>query len=127
MRHIRRGQVGDIYLVPELCYPCGLTNELRSNFRLEGCLHMPPAGRFKTIQMFKDAKNGIRQNESANPNISNHRMTDVQLNYSPVEVMGRQLPPEEIMCGNGQVTRPDDKADRRKFSTSLNEVTRLLE
>jgi len=63
LRDIRRGQVGDIYLVPELCYPCGLNDELRSNFRLmkdlAGCLHMPPTGRVGTMQKFID---GVGEN-----------------------------------------------------------------
>ncbi|CAL8069291.1 unnamed protein product [Orchesella dallaii] len=120
LRDIRRAHVGHIYLVPELCYPCGLTDELRSNFRLmkefAHCLHMPTAGRFKTMQKFMD---GIPQNESIQTYISNHGMANVQFNYGPVELIGRQLPPEEIMCGNGQVTLSDDKADWTNASQNV--------
>ncbi|ODM95772.1 Protein aubergine, partial [Orchesella cincta] len=36
---------------------------------------------------------------------------NIQLSPNPVELTGRMLPPEEIVCGNSQVTRLDDKAD----------------
>jgi len=52
----RRGQVGDIYLVPELCFPCGLNDELRANLRLmkdlAGCLHALPGKRVQVMQQF---------------------------------------------------------------------------
>lgn len=55
-RDIRRGQIHPIYLVPELCYPCGLTEELRSNFRLmKDCardLHMDPNRRVQVMRDF---------------------------------------------------------------------------
>ncbi|CAL8120085.1 unnamed protein product [Orchesella dallaii] len=55
-REQRRGMTGDVYLVPELCFPAGLNDELRSNFRLmrdiASCLHMSPTNRVKTMQDF---------------------------------------------------------------------------
>lgn len=62
LRDVRRGQTGDIYLVPELCYPCGLNEELRGNFRLMKdlavCLHQPPGERVDQMQNFVRALKG---------------------------------------------------------------------
>lgn len=56
MRDLRRGQTGNIVLVPELCYPCGLTEKIRSNMALMreigGHMHPTPGKRVEIMTGF---------------------------------------------------------------------------
>jgi len=57
-KDLHRGQTGPIYLVPELCHETGLTEGMRSNFRLmkdlSEHLHMVPEKRAVATQNFVD-------------------------------------------------------------------------
>ncbi|CAL8078840.1 unnamed protein product [Orchesella dallaii] len=86
VRDIRRGQVGDIYLVPELCYPCEHTDEFRSNFRLmkelAHCLHLPPTGRVNTMQ-YTEVHGWDSPKRIGN---CNQRKSCVEMDRSPVQM-----------------------------------------
>ncbi|ODM88100.1 Piwi-like protein 1 [Orchesella cincta] len=138
------GQVGDIYLVPELCFPfgliddlvqrlarwgraivvtgsakpgfpCGLHDNLRSNFRLmkdlAGCLYMSPNGGVARWRDFLLERGRMLKSAHFEFIQASIKSWNIQLSPKPVELTGRKLLPEEIVCGNSQVTRLDDKAD----------------
>ncbi|CAL8071195.1 unnamed protein product [Orchesella dallaii] len=104
----RRGMIGDVYLVPELCFPAGLNDELRANFRLmkelASCLHMDPTNRLKTTQ---DFMNSIQSSADVQTALA---AWGVGFNRAPVEVAARQIPPEKLLFKN-DTFQLDDKAD----------------
>ncbi|ODM90222.1 Piwi-like protein 1 [Orchesella cincta] len=108
-RDQRRGMIDDIYLVPELCFPCGLNDQLRANFRLmrdlASCLHMDATNRVRTMQRFMD-------NVHTSPEVQNELRTwGATFQRTPVQVKARQITHEKIIFGN-QVQIPlDDRVD----------------
>ncbi|ODM98432.1 Piwi-like protein 1 [Orchesella cincta] len=108
-RDQRRGMLDDIYLVPELCYPCGLNDQLRANFSLmkalSGHLHMNATQRVQTMQNFMDKVH-------ASPEIQKElKAWGASFQKTPIQVNARQLPYQKILFGNKVVTTLDDKVD----------------
>jgi len=108
IRDIRRGDTGDIALIPELCHQTGLTQSMRSNFRLmkdlSQYLHMLPTQRLNQTRKFI---NRLRDSTDVSAELSKWGM---RFKPDPVEVSGRILLREKIQFQNG-LEYPNDKAD----------------
>ncbi|XP_022818139.1 piwi-like protein Siwi [Spodoptera litura] len=97
-RDIRAGMPELVYLVPELCRQTGLTDEMRSNFKLMKALDahtkIGPDVRIQKLMAFN-------QRLTRNPEVVKE-MGDWALTLSNelIKIKGRQLPPENIIQGN---------------------------
>ncbi|XP_064649960.1 piwi-like protein 1 [Lineus longissimus] len=93
-RDIRAGQEGPIYLIPELCYLTGLSDQIRNDFRVMRDLathtRIGPSGRVDRLTKFISKL-------SANPDVKKE-MSGWGLEFAShlVRVPARQLHPEKI-------------------------------
>jgi aubergine-like protein len=93
-RDQRRGMEGPILLIPELCYCTGLSDDMRSDFKMmkaiSGYTHMDPRGKKETLEGF------VRQ-IGTNPE-ANQIMNDWNLEFDKnlVQLNSRLLNPENI-------------------------------
>ncbi|KAK7087801.1 piwi-like protein 1 [Littorina saxatilis] len=112
-RDIRRGQVGMIYLLPELCTITGLSDANRADFRLmnDVAVHtrIAPDGRVKKLMSFM---NSIKKNETVVKELAKWNLA-----FAPEleNIKARQLPQEAIlMTDRGKdvaLTYRQDEAD----------------
>ncbi|XP_076054688.1 argonaute 3 [Oratosquilla oratoria] len=88
-------------LVPELCYMTGLTDEMRSDFRVMKDLaqhtQMTPSARQASLRSFVKNVNG---NEEACKVLSDWGLI---LEDTSLELEGRLLPPENILFGSREI------------------------
>lgn len=86
----------EIHLVPEVCFMTGLTDQMRKNFNVMRDLaqhtKQDPNQKESTLRGFKDTIN-------ASPEASEY-LRNWNLEMAPVllDVEGRKLPPEQIIC-----------------------------
>ncbi|KAH9639050.1 hypothetical protein HF086_003581 [Spodoptera exigua] len=97
-RDIRAGMPELVYLVPELCRQTGLTDEMRTNFKLMKALDahtkIGPDVRIQKLMAFN-------QRLTRNPEVVKEMADwDLSLSTELVKIKGRQLPPENIVQGN---------------------------
>lgn len=110
-KDINKGVTGDIYLLPSLCNPTGLSNDMRKNFslmkRLSEHLHMDPTTRKKKLDefMYRLTTNEKVQEEFAAWNI---KFAAAALN-TEARIMKKQ----QIVLGPDPDSPilPDDKGD----------------
>ncbi|OXA45717.1 Protein piwi [Folsomia candida] len=99
-RDIRRGDVGDKILPPEICYQTGLNDEMRSNFRLmkdlAGHLHMAPQQRIQQTVQF------VRRMIESEEVTSELLAWGMRIQGVPCEIPGRLLDQESIRFKSGQ-------------------------
>lgn len=95
-RELRAGQAELIYLVPELCFLTGLTDEMRANFRLMKALgditRVPPRDIMSKLVTFRK-----RIENSAAKDV--FKPWDLALDRDLVKVQGHILQPETIVLG----------------------------
>ncbi len=95
-----------IYLVPELCYMTGLTDEMRSNFNLMKRLAEISSG--NPEGKLKECKGLIRQfsiNERCKKDCENW---DMKVSEEPISVLGYRLNAGRYLMKNGQRSFPTD-------------------
>ncbi|XP_035709089.1 piwi-like protein Siwi [Folsomia candida] len=101
-RDIRRGDIGDKILPPEICYQTGLNEEMRANFRLmkdlSGHLHMQPQQRIQQTVQF------VRRMIESNDVTSELLAWGMRMQGVPCEVQGRQLDQEALCFKSGNVS-----------------------
>jgi aubergine-like protein len=110
-RDINKGITGDIYLIPSLCNPTGLSDDMRKNFalmkKLSTHLHMDPVTRKKKLDefMYKLDTDPLVQAEL--------KAWNVQFNPKALSMEARVLPKQAIVVGPDpeQPIMPDDKGD----------------
>jgi len=108
-RDRRGGQEGPCFLVPELCYMTGLTDEQRADFRLTSSLsqwtRMDPTARAATLMKLSHRLTGV-------PEIRDELMKwNMKFSTDLVKCPGRLLPPEGISLGGKTVNYRSDNAD----------------
>ncbi|XP_021946660.1 piwi-like protein Siwi [Folsomia candida] len=122
-KDINKGVTGDIYLLPSLCNPTGLSNDMRKNFslmkRLSEHLHMDPTTRKKKLDefMYRLTTNEKVQEEFAAWNI---KFAATALN-TEARIMKKQ----QIVLGPDPDSPilPDDKGDwTRPMKNSRSEM-----
>lgn len=99
----------EILLVPEFCYMTGLTDKIRSDFKimrdLAAVTQVVPEARRKVIKSFIE---DVRKHETAGALLRSWglKMADDLTRYK-----GRTLDPETILYGGGKKSIVNDKAD----------------
>ena len=97
MKDRRRGEEGAKYLVPELCFMTGLSDEQRANFNLMKDLaqytRQDPKTRQESLKRFATSVGG---NEEINKMLSRW---NIQFNQQLLQLRGRLLKPETILGG----------------------------
>ena len=92
-------------LVPEICYLAGITDSIRSDFRITKDLatvtKVGPEQRRQVIRNFIQQVNG---NEVTKKILSDWGLT---IEDDTLNLMGRVLDPEEILFGNDYKTKSD--------------------
>ncbi|XP_075745432.1 piwi-like protein 1 [Rhipicephalus microplus] len=97
-RDIRVGRTDNLYLIPELCFLTGLTDDIRSNFSimkdLASEMKLDPAKRVANLNEFM-------RNMSRHPQVQKE-MGQWGLKFSEalVEIDARQVQPERVIHGN---------------------------
>uniref|UniRef100_A0A1I8PZG7 Uncharacterized protein n=2 Tax=Stomoxys calcitrans TaxID=35570 RepID=A0A1I8PZG7_STOCA len=108
-KNIRGGQDEFIMLVPELCRATGLTDAMRSNFKLMRAMgehtRLNPNRRIERLRAF----NTRLQNSSESMDVL--ALWNMQLDRHLVEIPGRILPSEKIVFGNQATVVCDANAD----------------
>ena len=98
----REGAPELLFLLPELCTMTGLTDDMKTNFRLMQDLgvqtRVNPTKRAETMNNFR---NQIRSNPKAKSRLESW---GVQYADNLVNVQGRLLPPESIRLGEKTVS-----------------------
>uniref|UniRef100_A0A0C9PZ99 PIWIL1_0 protein n=1 Tax=Fopius arisanus TaxID=64838 RepID=A0A0C9PZ99_9HYME len=102
-------QEEDVLLIPELCYLTGLTDKIRSNFRimkdLAAITQVVPEQRRQVIRKFiQDVKNTPLAVEML-------KYWGLEIEDDLTRLKGRILPPEVIHFGNGTTCKVNEKAD----------------
>ncbi|XP_037560629.1 piwi-like protein Siwi [Dermacentor silvarum] len=97
-RDIRVGRTDNLYLIPELCFLTGLTDDIRSNFSimkdLASEMKLDPAQRVANLQEFM-------QNMSRNQQVVKEMgQWGLKFSESLVEIDARQVQPERVIHGN---------------------------
>ncbi|KAH7977988.1 hypothetical protein HPB49_004122 [Dermacentor silvarum] len=97
-RDIRVGRTDNLYLIPELCFLTGLTDNIRSNFSimkdLASEMKLDPAKRVANLQEFM-------QNMSSNEQVVKEMgQWGLKFSESLVEIDARQVQPERVIHGN---------------------------
>lgn len=97
-KDIRAGHPEFIYLIPELCRATGMTEEMRSNFKLMQQLseytRMNPQARVKNLKRF----NQRIQNTPESLKVLDE--WQMQLDSELIKISGRELAPESIVFDN---------------------------
>lgn len=105
----RAGQEGPVYLVPELCYMTGLSDEQRANFKLMKALgdhtRQAPEPRMTTLMKFSKRMHDTKgiTDEFARWKLS--------LEQNLEEFQARTLAPEQILNGKAPVSYQLENAD----------------
>ncbi|KAH7959167.1 hypothetical protein HPB49_009136 [Dermacentor silvarum] len=97
-RDIRVGRTDNLYLIPELCFLTGLTDDIRSNFSimkdLASEMKLDPAKRVANLQEFM-------RNMSRNQQVVKEMgQWGLKFSESLVEIDARQVQPERVIHGN---------------------------
>ncbi|XP_075541342.1 piwi-like protein 1 isoform X4 [Dermacentor variabilis] len=97
-RDIRVGRTDNLYLIPELCFLTGLTDDIRSNFSimkdLASEMKLDPAKRVANLQEFM-------RNMNRNPQVIKEMgQWGLKFSESLVEIDARQVQPERVIHGN---------------------------
>jgi len=91
-----------IVLIPELCYCTGLTDEIRSDFRVMKDLayhtRVAPEQRRQSLRQFCET---VAQNPEASAELAKWGL---ELDPDTIMTRGRVLPPETIVLGNREVS-----------------------
>ncbi|XP_034947193.1 piwi-like protein Ago3 [Chelonus insularis] len=99
----------EIYLVPELCYLTGLTDKVRSDFRimkdLAAVTQVNPDSRRQVIRKF------IHSVKSTPEAAKLLEEWGLEMEDDIVTLPGRVLPPEKVFFGNRREVSAGDKAD----------------
>ncbi|KAL1459159.1 hypothetical protein WDU94_011166, partial [Cyamophila willieti] len=97
-RDIRAGMAELIYLVPELCYLTGLSDEMRNNFRLMKALgditRVGPKDRIGKVRAFRKRIENSEAKDILTP-------WELKLDNDLVKVQGHCIPPENIVFAPG--------------------------
>ncbi|XP_061394627.1 protein aubergine [Musca vetustissima] len=108
-RNIRGGQDEFIMLIPEICRATGITDAMRSDFRLMRAMsehtRLNPNRRIDRLRAF----NTRLQNSKESMDVL--ASWNMQLDKHLVEIPGRILPPERIVFGNQRKYVCDQNAD----------------
>lgn len=109
-------QAPPAYLIPELCFTTGLTDEMRSNFTIMKAIHehtrLPPDVRENKLCEFLQ--------QLATDERAKAVLADWNLSVKPALdiVKGRRLEPETILFGQDRSVRVPDRADWTRQATS---------
>lgn len=94
----RNGQADLIALIPELCRATGLTEDMRSNFRLmKAVAEHTRIGPGQRIRRLLDFNQRLKRTPEAMEVLKEWNMT---LAPDLIEFTGRELPPEKIVCND---------------------------
>lgn len=97
-RQKRQGQADLIALIPELCRATGLTEDMRSNFRLmKAVAEHTRIGPGQRIRRLLDFNQRLKRTPEAMEVLKEWNMTLAQ---DLIEFTGRELPPERIVCND---------------------------
>ncbi|XP_029847819.1 piwi-like protein 1 [Ixodes scapularis] len=95
----RVGRTENTYLIPELCFLTGLTDDIRSNFTimkdLASEMKLEPSKRVSNLREFMQQMN---RNEQV---VKEMNQWGLKFTESLVEVDARQVQPEKVVHGNG--------------------------
>jgi aubergine-like protein len=98
-RDLRGGQNEMVSLIPELCRATGLTDEMRSNFRLMRAMadhtRLPPRGRIERLLKFNQR---LQESKDSSQVMAQHNLA---LDRLLVRIGGRMLPQEKMLFGQG--------------------------
>ncbi|KAH6931918.1 hypothetical protein HPB50_001470 [Hyalomma asiaticum] len=97
-RDLRVGRTDNLYLIPELCFLTGLTDDIRSNFSimkdLASEMKLDPAKRVANLQDFM-------RNMGRNAQVQKEMgQWGLKFSESLVEIDARQVQPERVIHGN---------------------------
>ncbi|XP_075154889.1 piwi like RNA-mediated gene silencing protein aubergine [Haematobia irritans] len=108
-KNIRGGQDEFIMLIPEICRATGITDAMRSNFKLMRAMsehtRLTPNTRIERLRTF----NSRLQNSQESMKVLD--LWNMQLDKHLVEIPGRILPYEKIVFGNQKKYVCDQNAD----------------
>ncbi|KAH8333113.1 hypothetical protein KR074_006155, partial [Drosophila pseudoananassae] len=108
-RNIRGGNDQLIMLIPELARATGMTDAMRTNFRLMKAMsehtRLTPDRRIERLRMFNQR---LKQSKES---MEVMRSWSIELDSSLVEIPARILPPERIVFGEGKIYLCDARAD----------------
>ncbi|KAK8788040.1 hypothetical protein V5799_022181 [Amblyomma americanum] len=118
-RDIRVGRTDNLYLIPELCFLTGLTDDIRSNFTimkdLASEMKLDPAKRVANLQEFM-------RNMNRNQQVSKEmNQWGLKFSESLVEIDARQVQPERVIHGNN--IRSNVNAMTADFSREMRDKT----
>jgi len=114
IENTKKGMKGDALLIPCLCFPTGLSDEMRANFdlmrTLSSHLHMDPGSRKRMMDEFLER---FHTDRKVQEELKNWK---VELGSEYITVPGRVLDKEKISIGNPHggenlIKLPDEKAD----------------
>jgi len=105
----RAGQEGPVYLVPEVCFMTGLSDEQRANFKLMKAMgdhtRQAPEPRLTTLMKFS------RRMKETKAVQDEFKKWDLALSTELEAFQGRTLAPEQILNGKAPVSYQLDNAD----------------
>ncbi|KAM7351597.1 piwi like RNA-mediated gene silencing protein aubergine isoform 2-T2 [Cochliomyia hominivorax] len=108
-RKIRGGQNEFIMLIPELCRATGITDAMRSNFRLMRSMadftRLNPDRRMERLRTFN------ARLHSSKASMDVFSLWNMKLDANLVEIPGRKLPRQKIVFGNQRKVVCDKNAD----------------
>jgi aubergine-like protein len=108
-RDIRAGMPENIYLIPELSRATGLTDRLRSNFKLmqqiSAHTRLSPEDRVKALHKFN------RRIQTTEGSVKILRQWELELSRELVQFEARELAPEDIIFGSNHKETASQKAE----------------
>jgi aubergine-like protein len=108
--HDKRGSK-DIYLIPELCYLTGLTDEMRSNFNfMKSLANITKPSPHKKMQESIELIKNILNNDRSKEDVSNFGYT---IECEPKCIYGRKLDAGQIIMSNDRFPATADDIDRK--------------
>ncbi|XP_063698509.1 protein aubergine-like [Culicoides brevitarsis] len=116
-RQKRSGQADLIALIPELCRATGLTEDMRSNFRLmKAVAEHTRIGPAQRIRRLLDFNQRLKRTPEAMDVLKEWNMTLAQ---DLIEFTGRELPPEKIVCNDREIPGNAEADWTRDFRNCL--------
>ncbi|CAL8126172.1 unnamed protein product [Orchesella dallaii] len=110
-----RGNMGPIFLVPELCQMTGLTDEMRANTQLMRALsnHMVinPNARVTKLNEFMRKLQTSSNNSTQSQSVSVLEKWGLKFKDRLVELQGHIIPNEKLLFGEGQFEMPNQRYD----------------
>ncbi|KAH8341382.1 hypothetical protein KR059_005676 [Drosophila kikkawai] len=108
-RNIRGGEDKLIMLIPELARATGMTDNMRSNFRLMKAMsehtRLTPDRRIERLRTFN------QRLKSSKESMELMKSWQIELDTALVEIPARVLPPQNILLGNNKKYLCDSRAD----------------